>query len=220
MTTPVPERPKIYHIVHVDRLKSIIDLNGLASDAVMRGRQCIGTSIGMAEIKERRLRELKLSTRPSLYVGQCVPFYFCPRSVMLFLIYKQNLALAYQGGQEPIIHLEADLYSTIDWAKQRGRRWAFTTSNAGAYHFEDFAHTDQLKNVDWEAVQANQWWNTSEHPNRKELKQAEFLIEKSLPWQLVTRIGVYSPRISNEVRKALRPATHRPSVAIKPEWYY
>ena len=220
MIIPVPERPKIYHIVHVDRLKSIIDFSGLASDAVMRGRPVIGTSIGMTEIKERRLRELKLSTRPNLYVGQCVPFYFCPRSVMLYLIYKRNPALAYQGGQEPIIHLEADLYDTINWAKGRNLRWAFTTSNAGAYHFEDFARTDQLKKIDWEAVQAKLWMNTSEHPNRKELKQAEFLIEKFLPWQLITRIGVYSRHIKDEVPKALCLVDHRPLVEIKPDWYY
>ena len=64
----------------------------------------------MNQIKERRLKELTLSSHPGLHVGDCVPFYFCPRSIMLYLIYRANHPeLAYRGGQKPIVHLEADL---------------------------------------------------------------------------------------------------------------
>ena len=55
---------------------------------------------------------------------------------MLYLIYRRNEELTYKGGQEPIVHLEADLHATIAWAQQNARRWAFTLSNAGAYYFE------------------------------------------------------------------------------------
>ena len=77
---PRPARPKIYHIVHVDRLESIIGDGCLWSDAVLLGRPKPGTVIGMNKIKMRRLNELQLSSQPGLFVGQCVPFYFCPRS--------------------------------------------------------------------------------------------------------------------------------------------
>ena len=75
--------PKIYHIVHVDRLPSIIADGSLWCDAEIARRTeanaDIGTMIGMNSIKQRRLTELTLDSHPSLYVGQCVPFYFCPR---------------------------------------------------------------------------------------------------------------------------------------------
>ena len=80
---PPPENPKIYHIVHVDRLLSIVAEGGLLSDAEMANRPGGGTVIGMSDIKRRRLTELTLASHPGLYVGECVPFYFCPRSVML-----------------------------------------------------------------------------------------------------------------------------------------
>lgn len=53
---PVPARPKIYHIVHIDRLASIVADGCLWSDSVIAGRQGSGTTIGMGGIKERRLR--------------------------------------------------------------------------------------------------------------------------------------------------------------------
>ena len=84
----VPTEPKIYHIVHVDRLTSIISDGYLWSDAETRRRGVGRTGIGMDRIKKRRLEELTLSSHPDLFVGDCVPFYFCPRSVMLYLIFR------------------------------------------------------------------------------------------------------------------------------------
>lgn len=131
----VPVNPKIYHIVHVDKLTSIATDGFLFSDAELAQRPANGTVIGMNNIKARRMHELTLASRPGLYVGQCVPFYFCPRSVMLYLIHRRNSELAYKGGQGPIVHLVADLQAAVAWADANARRWAFTLSNAGSFYF-------------------------------------------------------------------------------------
>jgi hypothetical protein len=111
----VPQQPKIYHIVHVDRLPSIVADGHLWCDAEIERRAPPGTMIGMNSIKARRLHELRLNSHPDLHVGDCVPFYFCPRSVMLYLIYQGNHPeLGYRGGQGPILHLEADLHATVE----------------------------------------------------------------------------------------------------------
>ena len=216
---PPPAAPKIYHIVHVDRLPSIIAEGGLLCDAEIVQRQAVGqamgTTIGMSDIKQRRLTRLSLDSHPGLFVGQCVPFYFCPRSIMLYLIYRANHEeLTYRGGQGPIVHLEADLAGTVAWANGNGRRWAFTLSNAGAIYFEDRADLAQLGEIDWDAVQARDW------RGKKEGKQAEFLVEQSFPWDLVSRVGVRSQQVYGQVRAALQAAAHRPRVEIKPDWYY
>lgn len=217
-TPPMPPaRPKIYHIVHVDRLSSIIRDGCLWADSVVSARQKAGTTIGMSDIKRRRLTELQLDCHPGLFVGQCVPFYFCARSVMLYLIYCANHPeLSYRGGQEPIVHLECDLYDSIRWSTGAGRRWAFTLSNAGSYYFEDRCNVAQLGDIHWEAVAAMNWSN----PATKEAKQAEFLVEESFPWELVERIGVFSATTARYAAAALQASTHRPPVEVKTEWYY
>jgi hypothetical protein len=210
----VPAQPKIYHIVHLDRLPSIIADGCLWCDAAIGQRNAAGTTIGMNKIKQRRLNELILTSHPGLYVGQCVPFYFCPRSIMLFLIHKKNEELSYKGGQEPIIHLEGDLLNVVAWANQHNFRWAFTLSNAGSYYFEDRNDLAQLHEIDWPAVQAVNW------QGRKEGKQAEFLVENTFPWHLVERIGVKSPVIHDQVIKALPRGGNHPRVEVQPDWYY
>jgi hypothetical protein len=211
----IPAQSKIYHIVHVDRLASIVADDCLWCDAEIVRRAPPGTTIGMTNIKQRRLSELTLSSHPELYVGDCVPFYFCPRSVMLYLIHQANHPdLTYRGGQGPILHLEADLHAVVAWADRHGCRWAFTLSNAGSRFFEDRCDLDCLDEIDWNAVQANNWKLC------KEGKQAEFLLERSFPWQLVTRIGVHSRTIAQQVAHALPTGGHRPPVEIRSEWYY
>lgn len=209
----VPAQPKIYHICHVDRLPSIIASACLLSDAVLLNQALPGTTIGMNHIKQRRL-QLELDSHPGLHVGECVPFYFCPRSVMLFLISRGHQDLAYNGGQGPIVHLEADLHATVQWANVQARRWAFTLSNAGSNYFEDRADLAQLHEIDWDAVAARIWHQC------KEPKQAEFLLEQSFPWHLIERIGVQSKPIYTQVANALPAQGHRPTVELRPEWYY
>ena len=198
----------------MDRLASIVAAGGLLSDAAVVQAAAPGTVIGMNHIKQRRLQELRLNSHPGLFVGQCVPFYFCPRSVMLFLIHRQNADLAYKGGQGPIIHLEADLHATVAWANAQPRRWAFTLSNAGSRYFEDRADLARLGDVDWDAVAARNWSAC------REAKQAEFLLEHSFPWHLVERIGVLSQPIATQVAQTLPVGGHRPPVQILPAWYY
>jgi hypothetical protein len=216
----VPAQPKIYHILHVDRLASVLADGWLWSDAVVQQRASSGTPIGLSTIKARRLQSA-LNSHPTLTVGQCVPFYFCPRSIMLFLLHRGNDdGLTYRGGQEPIVHLEGDLHASIRWAEERKRKWAFTLSNAGSNYFDDRASIDRLGEVNWEAVWANRWSGNGVDPSIKEGKQAEFLMEESFPWSLVERIGVSSRSVYSQVAQQLRGRAHHPRLEILREWYY
>ena len=211
-----PAQPKIYHITHVDNLPSIIADDGLVSDAAMIERGGPATAIGMSDIKQRRLG-LRVKCHAGDHVGDYVPFYFCPRSVMLYVIYRANHEnLTYRGSQGPIVHLEADLHQVVSWANDSNRRWAFSLSNAGARYAEFRASLDHLDQLDWAAIAAADW-----HLDRvREPKQAEFLLRDSFPWSLVTRIGVRTAAIREATVAALNEASHEPEVEVRSAWYY
>jgi ssDNA thymidine ADP-ribosyltransferase, DarT len=212
---PAPARPKIYHIVHVDNLASIVADGRLWSDSVMARRQG-GAVIGMGSIKQRRLG-LPVSCHQGTNVGGYVPFYFCPRSIMLFVIHCANHPeLAYRGGQQPIVHLEADLHHVVQWAQENGRRWAFSLSNAGAVYTQFRTGLNRLGDINWDAVAATDF----RPADVKEAKQAEFLVQESFPWQLFERIGVHSQAIATRVFTAMQGMAHRPGVEVRPGWYY
>lgn len=212
----IPDAIRIYHITHLDNLPSILEHGGLWSDAMVVNRGGPAASIGMSNIKKRRLA-LPVKCHFPDRVGEYVPFYFCPRSIMLYLIHCANHSeLSYRGGQEPILHLEADLREVVAWAEGGGRRWAFSLSNAGALYTEFRSRLDQLGEVNWAAVASTDF----RAAEVKEGKQAEFLLREFFPWHLVRRIGVWSESIRAAVDRALSGTQYKPVVEIRRDWYY
>lgn len=188
----------------------------LLPDSVMIGRGGPTTGIGMSKIKSRRLA-LPVSCHPGDTVGDYVPFNFCPRSVMLYVIHMGNSPeLAFKGGQGSIVHLASSLDAVIAWANANGVRWAFTPSNAGAIYTMFHSTVTELDQIDWTAV-ANDDFRSAVV---KEGKQAEFLLHGSLPWTLVTQIGVRSASIKSKAEAAIATGTHRPDAIVSPDWYY
>jgi hypothetical protein len=212
-----PAGQKIYHITHVDNLPSIIADGAVFSDAKLIADGKLRTNIGMSRIKQRRLAT-PMGYHPGDKVGDYVPFNFCSRSVMLFVIACRNHAdLPYDGGQAPIVHLEADLAAVIAAVEQGGRRWAFSTRNASAlYNAAFYSGVEDLKRVSWQSVANHDFRDVAV----QESKQAEFLIREFVPWTLVERIGVRTNDIAERVKAALADAAHKPEVVVKPDWYF
>jgi len=216
MTGP-PANPKIYHITHLRNLSQIVQASEIWSDSVRTARHADAEIVGMAKIKERRLKVLDVDCHAGTKVGEYVPFYFCPRSIMLYILHMGNHPeLTYRGGQRPILHLRADLMATIRWANQNRVRWAFSDSNAGGYLASFFKSISDLDKINWTAVEATDFRSMQV----KEGKQAEFLVCESFPWELVEHIGVKDEGIERQVNDILRDARHKPLVTVEPSWYY
>jgi hypothetical protein len=215
VTTP-PQLLPNFHITHVDNLESILRDGELLSDRAMIERGGPNSSIGMSSIKQRRL-SLPVKCFSGEYVGDFVPFYFCPRSVMLFVIHCANHPeLAYKGGQMPIIHLESNVQDATAWATANNRHWAYSLANAGAAYAEfrdSMAHLNQLN---WPLIASTDF----RIPEVKEAKQCEFLVQDSYPWRLISRIGVKSMQIRERVASIIGDQKHLPKVEVIPDWYY
>jgi len=218
MTAKMPNRPKIYHITHLRNLPNIAQAGCLWSDAKRIELRLQSELVGMSQIKRRRLQEIEVACHASTHVGDYVPFYFCPRSVMLFILHRGNHPdLVYAGGQRPIVHLQADLLSVVKWAEQQRQKWAFSDRNAGTFYCRFYDSLAQLKRViNWMAIGATDFRDVA----IKEGKQAEFLVHQSFPWSLIEQIGVMDKRVAERVQQDLKDATHLPPVEVKRDWYY
>lgn len=217
--SPVPAEPKIYHITHLRNLLEILRAGRLWSDAkrLELGLDC--SIVGLSEIKRRRLEEIEVDCNPGTKVGEYVPFYFCPRSIMLYILYRGNHQdLSYREGQNSIVHFQADLHEVVRWAEANGRRWAFSLQNAGAYYASFYNRLENLDRLNWTAVQSTDFQNMEV----KEGKQAEFLVYESFPWHLVEKIGVIDAAIHGQASQAVGRSgnAHEPVIYIERSWYY
>lgn len=203
-----PDKTLIYHITDVENLAGIIAEGGLHSDAAMVKREP-NVIIGYDHIKKRRLKEIPVPCCGGRYVGEFVPFYFCPRSPMLFTINKGNTGRP-AGCQKTIVHL----VSTVAKGIATGRAWAVSSGNAGAFHTTYFATTDALERLDWPAIRAFQWKGVQHQ------KMAEFLVADFFPWAGIQEIGCQTLATVVKVQEILTATDSRPPVGVKAGWYY
>ncbi|WP_428261548.1 type II toxin-antitoxin system toxin DNA ADP-ribosyl transferase DarT [Haliangium sp.] len=207
---------RIYHLTHIDNLPGISEAGGLWSHARSLARDRTRRDVGMSRIKRRRLT-LPVPPHPGTHVGEYVPFYFCPRSIMLYVIHRaDHQDLAYRGGQEPVIHLSAPLDDVLDWAEQHGRRWAFSHTNASTRHAHFSSRRDRLQRLDWRAIAQRDF----RLPHVREAKQAELLVHDFFPLALVDEVGAMTEPVATRVQDALALSRHRPQVRIRRQWYH
>lgn len=207
----------IYHITHRNNLSTICREGHLWSDKIVRQRALSLQSIGMSTIKERRLTKIAVDCHPNSYVGEYVPFYFCPRSIMLYLLYKKNHPdIHYQGSQQDIIHLQTNVQEVLNWAQQNTTPWAFSDTNAGAKHAKFSKVAQDLALLHWDDIAKRNWAN----PKVKAAKQAEFLVFKAFPFHLIKTIGIADKRIKPFVTQCLQDTPYQPRISIEPAWYY
>ena len=213
----MPDNPKIFHILPVDRIESVIRDGKLFSDAIMTRRtDDTGTKIGMSHLKERRLATSIIAPGKGV-VGDYVPFYFCPRSVMLFIIHSgRSPYITYKGGQKPIVHLVSNVDTAIKWAKIHSKRWVFTDRNAVSMYVKFMFDRVKISDLRWDLIGRKDFtpWDV------KDAKQSEFLVQDSFDWELITEIAVYDETIKRQVEDAIKNAKHKPVVEVRKEWYY
>lgn len=200
----------IYHITHWENLAGMITAGRLWSDAQRRNRGFVCQNVGYNHIKDRRMRR-PVTCHAGTTLGEYVPFNFCPRSVMLYVLHRGHQD--YQGGQAPVVHLVSRVGMAID----AGQQWAFTDRHADlayANYYSDLADEHQ---VDWGVMNQRMWGGDTEV---KERRQAEFLVFDWFPWEAVEEIAVIDATVQRQVQSVLRAAPHRPAVQIRPNWYY
>jgi hypothetical protein len=197
----------IYHITDIDNLSSIIESGGLMSDASMVGDD-EHKVIGYSHIKLRRLEELKVDCVDNKYVGEFVPFYYCPRSPMLYTINKGNTGRP-EGCQSDIVHL----VSTVAHGMASSAGWALSDGNAGACHTSFYNDINELAELNWSAIDST-YWSGQQHQ-----KSSEFLVADFFPWSSIVKIGCFDQAAVNKVVSILGRVTV-PRVCTERNWYY
>lgn len=206
MIGTVPDDPPIFHITRVEHVASIVE-HGLCCDARVR-REGLGLiRIGHAHIKERRLARA-VHVAAGGVLADYVPFHFCPRSVMLYVVWRGHDG--YDGGEDRVIHL----CSTVRTVVATGRPFAFSDRHPVLVHATLYDDLDRLDQVDWSVMPKKKW------RHERELRDAELLVHGEVPWSAITRIGVKTPALAAEVAEALAAVEHRPDIQVRPLWYY
>jgi len=204
----------IYHITHKDNLPEIISKGGLFAQNQMECERIEYSDITHSGIQDRRSETL-VPCGPGGNLHDYVPFYFAPRSPMLYAI-KMGRVTGCSATQADIIYLVSSA-QTIAAAKAG---FVFTDGHAIMQLSEFYDDLVYLPEIDWDIMQEKYWRDTIEDPDRKRRRQAEFLVFNKFSWNLVEKIGVLNRKVEREIVDMISIASHKPNVSVEAGWYY
>jgi hypothetical protein len=208
--TPTP----IYHITAIENLHLVLEAGELRAKRILDQQATGYTNIAHQSIQDRRAH-IRVPCGPRGWLHDYVPFYFAPRSPMLYTISRGNVA-GFAGGQGSIIHL----VSSAQAVQEAGLRFVFTDGH-GIMAFTDF-YDDlaQLDEVDWPLMRAQYWADTDDDLDRKRRRQAEFLVQFRFPVSLIGAIGVINQQRKTATEQLLAAHGLDIDVSVQHGWYY
>lgn len=219
-----PNPTLIFHITHVENLAALLVSGELQAKNTLGERP--HTSIANEDIQARRAAKL-VTLQPNGNLHDYVPFYFAPRSPMLYCNHHGTIANAKPQGE--IIHLVSSAQSIA----AAGLPFVFYDRHAVMDYARPFSRLEDLPEVDWRIFQeppllsgyAKYWQDRYDavRPHwmsRKEVRQAEFLVHRAVPFSCIGGIGVFNQQTEAIVRDTL--ALHRADcgVRVEKDWYY
>jgi len=161
----------------------------------------------------RRQRAIPCGRRGSVH--DYVSFYLGPRSPMLLQLHTGRVE-GYREGQAPLIYV----VSTVQAIVSTRLDFVFTDGHGIASFTEWFDNLLDLDKVDWDMVYADYWADNVDDMDRQRRKQAEFLVHRFCPWNVVTRIGVLNSAIRRRVDIILADHLVATPTEVRANWYY
>jgi hypothetical protein len=183
MPGQVPNNPDIYRIVHVQNVPYILQHGMFTRGHAQADPNYV--DIGHQQlIGHRHIHPIP--NFPHLgNLGDCVPFYFGTHSPMLFMIWK-GLQGVQQRPQDEIVYIK----SSIATIQLHNLTFVFTDMHAKCGLATGFNQLPDLTNIDWPVVSSRYWRNTETDWNKRDRKQAEFLVLHHVPVACIEEVIV------------------------------
>ncbi|MFW5799820.1 MAG: DUF4433 domain-containing protein, partial [Spirochaetota bacterium] len=172
------KRTPLFRLIHIDNLEIVLQRNGMHAPNNIPNDGLQYKIIHNSEIQERReIKTIKLKNGIEKgVIHDYVPFYFGPRSPMLYQLHTGQVD-NYLDGQEPLIYLVS---IAQDFVKKK-IPFVFSDGHGLVDYTFWYDNLDKLNKLNWNFIYAKQWNDIKDNPycsDRKRQKQAEFLIYK------------------------------------------
>lgn len=200
----------LYRITHVENLPGLLERGCDCAPNESKRLGITKRAISHQEIMDKRERAV-IRVPPGGVVADYVPFYFGPKSPMLYAI-KQGKVEGYHGQRE-IIYLVANAEDIAE----RKLPFMFTDGHGIISYVNHYNRLEDLPKLHWKAIRAP-YWNNFEDGRCK--RQAEFLIKERFPLELTREIGVMDEMMRQSVEKLTAPTSFRPLIQVRREWYF
>jgi hypothetical protein len=203
-----------YRVCHIDNVPHILEHGLCTKHHPMASQNFI--SIGNPDIINVR-DDTRVKIEGYGNIGDYVPFYFTPKSMMLFnIITGFRAPLVPKRNKQDVIIVRC----LIEKLSQL-ERFFFTDGQANVVsiteHYNNLSHLDK---VDWKIIQSADFKNEAGDTDKQRRYQAEFLVYHHVPIEYIESINVYNEIAANFVKTALAKTPLLLPINITPEYFF
>ena len=200
----------LYRITHIENLPGLLARGCDCSPNAAKAQGITKRTISHQDIMDKREHAV-VRVPPGGFVADYVPFYFGPKSPMLYAI-KEGKVEGYRGQRE-IVYLVA----AAEDVEAHQLPFAFTDGHGIISYVNHYNRLADLPKLFWDVIRAPYW---NDFVDGRCKRQAEFLVKDRFPLTLVREIGVMDEMIRKQVENILQPTTLRPLLQVRREWYF
>lgn len=208
----------IYRMIHVNNLSLVLkDRYVYAKNFAPHSDECY-CDIADKELQLKR-GDTHVSLPPYGTLHDYVPFYFCPRSPMMYRLYMSD------EDQSDLIYL----VTYVERVEAYKYDFVFTNRHAISRGVEWYKSLRYLDTLDWACINDRSWGVDQPgyvgRPDVKERsirKQAEFLVHRRAPLLLFRHIVTMDERARSIVEEEFEKKTlnFKIDIGVNPDWYF
>ena len=203
-----------YRISHIQNIQHILQ-NGLCTKHHPKASANF-INIGNTEIIGVR-DDMPVRLKGYGNIGEYVPFYFTPKSMMLFnIITGHRQPIVPKQRKEDIIVIRC-LIKDIS----KAGRFFFTDGQANektlTTHYDDLAALD---NIDWSIIQRGDFKKEAADTDKTRRYQAEFLVFHHVPVNYIESINVYNDKAGTFVHKEMAKTDLLIPIRVVKEYFF
>lgn len=149
-------------------------------------------------------------------VGDYIPFYFTPKSIMLYNIitgYYSPLVPKRTRNEILVVRCEIQKLATLT-------KWFFTDGQANDMITNHFNNLKDLTKIDWYSIQNSNFSKDNGDFDRPRRYQAEFLVYNEVPLSYFESLNVYDKNSQKLVSKILLQNNINLAINVKPEYFF
>lgn len=207
-----PERALLFRITHRENLPWILD-HGLHCRHSDRTDARFVT-IGNVDLIAKRDR-WPVPVSPGGTLGDYIPFYFTPLSVMAFNICTGQGDVRRRDGKDIVI-----LVTSLPKLQSDGVSFLFTDRHAALVGTRFSADLSHLTRIDWTILRNRDFSRDNDDLGKKERYQAEALVHRSLPTNSLIGIACYDRQQTVWAAECVAARKLPIPVITRRSWYF
>jgi hypothetical protein len=207
-----PEKAFIFRIVHVANVAWILEHGMHCRASVTQDPDYI--NIGSPSLIDRRSRRV-VPVPPGGTLGNYVPFYFTPFSIMMYNIHTGHGGITKRANKDIVIFV-----SSIHRLRELALPFLFTNQHAYTVEAEFFGQIGDLQKVDWPLLQSRNFKTDDADPGKQSRYQAEALVHQRVPLEALRGVVCYDDAVKRGLEALLQARGQNLSVKTIPGWYF